>query len=657
MLRRHILAGGAGLLLPAGALARCPSPVLELEGTGAGADRIAVFGQAFQPGDLPQGAGMAAQLADGTTLPCQLDVKTRHPDGSARHAVVAMRCPALADGARAPAVLVTAPPLRGEVPLPSGRSAMLHLRSADEEWTLDLLRAMPGALSRDPWQRGPLAVQGRVMQQVPLRGLASLRVVADVALRADGTLWVEAWFRNDLAMGRSGGAAAYAVRLLLDGRQVLAAGIPHQHHYTGWGRLAGTARPPPRIRHGATYLADAAAVPRYGVARGVEERVLARMAAAMRGPGWDVPLAPRGITQNMYQGGARADIGPATQPQAAWLVSADRRAEAFSVGQAEAAGAIPWHFWDAAAGRWMDTARWPRLWSDPRGGRPPGGLAQPVPSDTGWRPDVAHQPDLSFVPYLLTGRRAFLDNLQAQAAASVLAQWPRRRGEPGQHPGGSVNVVNGNQVRGTAWSLRQLENAAWATPEADPHLPWLRGAAAGNWAWMVAEMPGWTRAQGEAHGRIPGVYGVIGVTPPWQQDHFASTAALAARRGSAQAREVLAWAANFLVGRFHAGPRGFQPHDGCAYVIATGAPAPLQSWAEIGAATRAAGLSNGDGWARSRGDYPQWALASLAAVSDALDLPAAREAYDWLRRANPPFTRDADYRRDPTLNIVPRERC
>ncbi len=658
MLRRHLIAaGGAGLLLPATALARCPSPVMELEGTGTGAGRIAVFGQAFRQGDVPAGAGIAARLANGTTLACQLDVKTRHPDGSARHAIMAMRCPALANGARAPLALVTAPPAQGELSIGGAPSALLRIQADGDEWTLDLLRALQTAISRDPWQRGPLAVQGRIVQNVPLRGLSALRLVADVALRADGTLWVEAWFRNDLAMTQSGGAVRYAARLLLDGRAVLEADIAQQHQYTGWGRLAGTAGPPPRIRHGATYLTDAGAVARYGVARGLDERVLAQMAATMRDPAWDTPLTPRGIAQNMFVGGGRADIGPMTRHQAAWLISADRRAEAFAVGQAEAAGAIPWHFWDTAVERWMDSDRWPRLWTDVRGGTPPGGLAQPVPRESGWRTDIAHQPDLSFLPYLLTGRRAFLDNLQAQASASVLAQSPSVRGRPGQGVGGGVNVVRSNQVRGAAWCLRQLENAAWVTPETDGHRPWLRAAAAGNWAWVLASIPAWTRSQGEAHGQIPGAYGNSGLMPPWQQDQFASTAALATRRGDPNARAVLTWMANFLVGRFQAASRGFNPHDGCAYNIMAGTPGQYQSWAEIGAATRAAGISNGDGWARSRGDYGQWALASLAAVSELLDMPASREAYDWLRRANPPFTQDENFRRDPLLNIVPGEAC
>ena len=642
---------------------------LVLEGTGAARGRVMVFGQAFRPGDVPAGAELAATIG-GRAEPVQIDVTSRHPDGSARLAVMALAVPALAEGARIGLSLAAAP--RGNAPalaieaLLTGRQALVEIGTGATLWRADLLGGLVRAMKENPWQAGPLAAQARMSFAVPaaaVGGVASLRLVADAALRADGTLWVDAWFRNDAAMRPNGGEAAYSARLLMDGRPALVATIARHHQYTGWGRLLGSGRDgpataPARIRHDAGHLADSGAVARYGVATGVDASILGAMAAAMAAPGWETPLGPRGITRDMRQTGARADIGPATMPQAVWLITGDRRAADFAQGQAEAAGSIPWHFWDAANGNWIDPRRWPRLWTDGRGGPAPGGLAQPIAADTGWVTDCAHQPDLSFVPFLLTGRRSFLDNLQAQASWCIISQWPAaasRGAAGGAGPGEGLNVVRGNQVRGAAWSLRQLENAAWASPERDPNLAWLRAAVAGNWGWIRSQIPTWTRLQGEAHGRIPGEYGTAGVMPPWQQDQFASTAVAAARRGSGDARAVLEWMANFLVGRFTAGARGFTPHDGCAYLIATGAPDVPQSWAEIGRATRAAGLSNGAGWSKSEGDYAQWALQAVAGLADALDLPPARQAHAWLLGAGAPFLRPQDFRRDPILNIVPRE--
>jgi hypothetical protein len=226
-------------------------------------------------------------------------------------------------------------------------------------------------------------------------------------------------------------------------------------------------------------------------------------------------------------------------------------------------------------------------------------------------------------------------------------------------PGGeSVNVVRGNQVRGAAWSLRQLDNAAWTAPDNDPNREYFRVASAGNWAWIRSNIPKWTQEQGELHGCIPGVYGANGALPPWQQDYFASTAAAAARRGNGEALAVLRWMENFLAGRFLAGSKGFSPRDGAAYLIASqensNETRPLRTWAETGQTTRRKDMSNGDGWAKTQGDYAQLALQSLAALVDLTGTTEARNAYAWLSGAGAPFTRQQDYRRDPIFNIVPK---
>lgn len=669
---------------------------LVLEGRGTPAGTVVVFGQAFRPGDVLRGARLAARLAeDGRPLPAQMDIQTRHPDGSARFAVVSFLAPALRLGGRAGVVLAAraapspapAPSLDAEAAL-RGRRAAVEVAPAGggEPWRADLAAALRAALAEGggganrPWQAGPLAVQARVSAEVPpgaAGGATSLRLVADVALRADGTLWADVWLRNDTAMRPGGGPASYGLRVLLDGREALRAEVLRQPQYTGWGRLLGAAadgQPAPApalVRPDAPYLAEVGAVARYDLSTGVEEALLARLDQTMAAPAWAEPLSPRGIMQAMGAGGGRPDIGPATMWQAAWLITGDPRAAAYAIGQAEAAGAIPWHLWDpsgGAAGRggWMDSRRWPRLWADARGGAPPRGLLQQIPTDTGWGLSASHQPDLSYVPFLLTGRRAFLDGLQAQAAWSVMWRAPTApyRGEHGAAgPGEGVNVARNHQVRGSAWSIRQLDEAAWISPDDDSNRAFLRQASAGNWAWLRARIPEWTALQGEAHGWVVGVYGTPGALPPWQQDMMASTAAAAARRGDEDARAVLRWMGNFLVGRFLSENRGFGRNDGAAYNIAveragesSGDPPrhPLRTWAEIGEATRARGWSNGDGWSKSQGYYAQYALQSLAALCDLTGSEEGRRAYAFLAAAGAPATRPQDYMRQPTLNIVPR---
>lgn len=651
---------------------------LVLEGPADAA--VLVFGQAFRRGDLPEGAALGCRRGDGQPVPVQFDRKIRHPDGSARHGLVSLATPRLGRGERLGLVLTRARPAPAAAldlaEALAGRQAVLEVAplTQGEPWRVDLLSAWAAQRAASPWQSGPLAVQGRVSLPVPpaaIGGATSMRLVADIAAHADGTLWVDAWLRNDIAMRPGGGEAAYAMRLLLDGREVLAAELPRHFQYQGFGRLRGARRgggPPPALpflRHDVTYLADAAAIPRYDQSTGVQTARLEELEAFRAQPEWHVPLNPRRIATAMGAGGARPDIGPVTGYQAFWLCAGDRRAAAFALDQAEAAGALPWHHWDVGTPRrspsWLDTRAWPGIWTDGRGGAPPRGLAQPVSAETGWRLTKSHQPDLSYVPYLLTGRRAFLDGLLAQGCWNIVHHWrDQRRGAPLGAPLDDVIMLNGAQNRTHAWSMRQLGNAAWITPDGDPTGDYLRAATQTNWLWMRSQLRAWTALQGEAHGWVPGAYGTAGALPPWQQDYLASTVALQARRGDDDARACLGWMSNFLVGRFFAEAAGFPRQDGIAYLIAI-APAAgphdrvLRSWAAIAAATRERGWSNGSGWARSQGDYSRWALQSLAQITETLNDTRAREAYLWLLGAGAPFTTPDIYAGNAQLNIVPRD--
>jgi hypothetical protein len=646
-----------------------------LEGQGSPEGSVALIGQAFATGHLPRGASLRARMADGRDIPAQLDTQVRHPDGSARFGVVSLRLPALPRGQRLGVILARGDAATPQPPLDvaaalAGREVVVTVTptGGGAPWQVELLALLAQGQARQaPWQSGPLAVQRRLATEVApgaVGGATSMRLVADIAARADGTLWVDLWLRNDIAMRPGGGRADYTLRVAIDGREVLRTGDLRHFLYQGWGRLLGAAAgggqpPQPLLRPDSAYLAETGAVARYDLSTGVEEALLSRMAQAMRDPAWNLPLASRGVTTYMPTAGGRGDIGPTTLWQAAWLITGDPRAAAFCMDQAEAAGAVPWHIWDQRGG-WMDARRWPGFWFDRRNGPPPRSLLVPGPDhrESGWFPESAHQPDLAFVPYLLTGRRALLDELQAQAAWNVLSVWPAPRGAPGA--AADVNMINSREIRSAAWAMRQLNEAAWISPDDDPQATYFRDVVQRNWAWARSRIPAWTAMQGEAFGWIPPHGYGSGTIAPWQQDYFASSVAAAARHGNADARALLAWMSNFLVGRFEADAKGFTRNDGAAFELTVSEPAEQPSrfyatWAEIGAAMRARGRSNGQGWARSEGEYGRLALQSLALLSDVLGDAGARRAYQSLLASNPPlFTAPSDHARVPTNNITPR---
>ncbi len=223
---------------------------------------------------------------------------------------------------------------------------------------------------------------------------------------------------------------------------------------------------------------------------------------------------------------------------------------------------MPWNFYNAAAGTWLDTAQYPDIWTDGRGGAGSytTGLTQQVSTDTAWQTDQSHQPDLSYVAYLMTGSQYYLSELNAQASFSVVSQWPAAQ----ERNAGDANVIQGNQVRGASWSLREIDEAAYANPTGSAEKAYFTGVANSNWQWLVAQLPTWTAQEGQTSGYIPGGYSG-GVLPPWQQDYFISTAVQAAEQGNADALTYLKWSTNFIAGRFLNAAAGFNPHNGAAY--------------------------------------------------------------------------------------------
>lgn len=663
--------------------------IISLNNAGASAlsSGVTTFGQAFAAGEVASGSGLVAQLAGGGSLPVQMDVKTRWPDGSVKFAVLTLERPDLAAGRSLDLSLAAAaPPAAPAIDLAqalAGREIGVTLAfEGGRSLAVDVDAALREALAAGRaslWQEGPLATQGRVEIAVPG---TSLRLVFDVTAFKGGGLSVDAQFANDRAMEAIGGRLAYTATATLDGREVLRETV-NQMQYQSWnaefssnGRDGGQGLGSPEagwlnIRHDVAKLGALGVVADYDLTLSIPESTLAAKLALIQQPGWSAPLATNGVVQYMPMAGGRPDIGITTEPATTWLITQDARAAAQAMGWAETAGAVPWRYWDAANNTWLNAGDYPVLWNQGRYGTGTGGNPNaPGPTQVfdpkgGWIPEAAHQPDLSFVPYLLTGERWILDNLNAQAAWNTLYTWPggtdQRSERYNTTTGANDLVVRNVEVRAAGWALRQLENAAWAAPDGSAEKAYFRSTADANWKWLVSQIPAWTARQGETAGYLPIGWGNgLGV---WQQDYFASTAILAASRGNALASTFLDWMKNFLIGRFEQDPGVFNPRDGVAYRVAIAELNPAtgyiysqnaiaKTWAEIGRLTRTAGWSNGEGWDRSAGNYGMWALSTLAGIYLLDGDPRAKAAYDKLIALSPPYTTAADFAQNPNSAVT-----
>lgn len=623
---------------------------------------VVTFGTMFADHALPRGDAISATVDKQAEI-AQADVKTRYADGSAQYAVITLSTPHLGGSADAKVMLRrTARPLPSHSPSISSAlkqhnvTVQIHILQGHYagQYRFDLARMYAEARRKgavSPWRSGRLAHEVRVQDHVA----SSLRLVVDLTAYRGGSLGADIQFDNDIAMSKSGGALVYSVSIFLNKGRVYHLKKIKEFQYQDWHLiLRSGGRVPVNIVHNIARLEKMGAFHYYNLKVGVLKSILEGEYRKIHSRHWDKPLSPNGVTQYMPMTGGRGDIGPTTLGNAAWLISQNPVAAAYALGQADAAGAVPWHFYYDKTKTYLTTADFPNLWVDVRGGKHSGttGLTQQVSAKTGWHADVAHEPDLSYVPYVLTGKRYFLDQLNSEADFSIADQWP-----PPRAGGRGIIVGSGEQVRGAAWSLREVAEAAYIDPDKSELKKYFNIIVKNNIIYLKSHLPTWTREEGDVYGYVAGDYGFgSAMMPPWQQDFFGTTIAMMARHNLPEARRVALWQLHFLAKSVLAPGTGFQRHNGIAYNLKVYDPRThyrYKTWAEVQRGTATAGQSNGNGWSHSRGYYGQTRMAALAAIFNATGSLSALKAYHWVSKSGAPDTGIVDRARSCQYWIVP----
>jgi hypothetical protein len=166
-----------------------------------------------------------------------------------------------------------------------------------------------------------------------------------------------------------------------------------------------------------------------------------------------------GINKYMPTTGERGDIGPLPEYYAAYLATGDETMKASMLTWAECAASFPWHLRDAANWAPINWNKYPKATTYfDQGGASPVIYRNPRGVNVYERPyiDDAHEPALTFLPFILTGDLFFLEELQFMATYLLHSDK--------MFPG----LFNQLQTRGWAWSLRTIVDVVCATPEHTP---------------------------------------------------------------------------------------------------------------------------------------------------------------------------------------------
>jgi hypothetical protein len=642
------------------------------------------FGQVFAEGHWYPGEALTARLSDGTDVPLQADIKARHANGSVRHAVLTLLAPALSVGQQRSVALVKgvamAPPAPAPSPaalLDSGFGASVKLTLGQQVYNASVEAPLRGG-SFSTWLAGPLANEWLVTAPLTdAQGAPHPHLSARFAIRAlgAGLAKVDVTIENAWAFEPAPQNFTYDAEVLVGGARVYARTALTHYHHARWRKVFWWgAAPQVHIRHNTSYLIASKALPNYDQQVVVGEAQLAGFKSIWSGARTE-PMGAGLAMPYMPTTGGRPDIGLLPAWGASYLLSMDPRAKEVTLGSADQAGSWSAHFRDQRTGRPVSLRDYPYMTvlgsrSDTQ--NPATGKLEAFPlcaaasaCDTPYHEDASHQPGFAYLPYLVTGDYYYLEELQ------FWAMWNTFMSNPGYREYGK-GLVKPDEVRGQAWSLRTLGEAAYITPDADPLKSHFASFMNANLDWYNSN---YTNNSGAnqlgmlTHGYAVGYENGTGVAP-WMDDFFTAAVGHVAELGFEDAKPLLAWKAKFPVLRMNG--KGACWIQGAIYALKVRDTATSPFYTGIGQAWRASqpqtllatgcasvemaqslGLRVGEmtGYSGSEAGYPSNMQPALAYAADVGGYNGAAAWTAFSNRSVKP-----NYGLGPQFAIIPRPR-
>lgn len=585
------------------------------------------FGQTLLAGTLSGTSGISATV-NGASAPAQIDVKTKHTDGSVKFGVVTVMAPAVSANSANPTMLSAATKSSSVISLSTmpNYSLVVDMTMSDgKKYSFDAAKLLTDALTAGKvsyWRQGHVVTEGRI--EVPV--VSSMRLVFDISKYQDGTYSTDVHFNNDAAMTASGDTLTYGATITQNGKVAYQVSNLAHHQYQTWHTVVYSgATPAINPQLDIPYLLKTKSILNFNTTHGVATDAISAVTYT--------PLGEAGIETYMPMTGGRGDIGPITNVNADWLLTQDAKAAKSALAQADGAGSIPWHYFDPTTSDYISLDKHPKLWADSRGNPK---LTQ-FTKDSVWSIDTSHQPNLSFIPYILTGNRYHLDQINAQATFSIFNSWPYYRKD-----GLGLMLNGGDQTRGQAWSFRQVTDAVWANPDNTITKSYWRKVEDNNLQFLLDARSARETEQGEAYGYAAGANYETYIAP-WQQEFYFGAVALSAQRGNTKAKEVAGWMSNFIVDRFN---KLREPLSSVNYRFnhRNAAGAIVKTWS---------GLSDQNPATPGKGYYSPLGLASLANAYNVSGLQKDLDTYNKIKALNPPSTSIDDMRVETQFSIVP----
>lgn len=525
------------------------------------------FGQVFAKGHLQSTDALVGRLEDGTTVALQVDVKARHDDGSVRHAIISAIVPTIAPSkvrtmSLVKGVAATTSAATIDSLVRAGFSASFHAKINGVDYFVsaeDLLKSgkattwLSGSVANEWHVSAPLHTAGGV-QHPHLAANFAIRWYAGVN-KARVDVDVENTWTYEAAPQNF----TYDASIVIGGQTVYSKpGLTHLNQ-ARWRKLFwfnGT-EPAVNVKHNTAYLIATGAVPNYDQSLVIPETAITNYQSEWNTKSKE-PMGNGLILAYMPTTGGRNDIGLLPAWSALYLLSQDGRMKDIMLRTADLAGSFGAHYRDKKTGRPVSLADYPFMTVNGREGDTYNSTTKQYESfplcagaglcDTPYTHDAAHQPALAYLPYLVTGDYYYLEELQ------FWGMWNAFSTNPGYRDL-SKGIMSSEQVRGQAWSLRTLAEAAYITPDNDSLKKTFVNIIDSNLDWYNN-----TYVTNSANQQYANKLGIIvngfaveydngtGIAP-WQDDFFTSAIGHAAELGFTKANALLAWKAKFPISR------------------------------------------------------------------------------------------------------------
>jgi hypothetical protein len=449
------------------------------------------FGIPFPKGALP--SGTSAVLRDPSTqsiIPTQFEIKAKHDDGSARHAIVTAILPQVGAGATMSLDLVAAQtaqqtPVDIATLFSKGFTTSVSVTISGTVYQATLNASNYAAMEKGTWLTGPLATEGLFKVPLTANGTAHPLLHARFYVRAyqGGTSARVGVSVENTDAYTAPANVTYDLQVQVGGKTVLSqAAVPHYHH-SRWYRVFNYGvQPSVTVMLNPQFLLSSPAIPHYDPNLKIADSAIVNWASKWSTSNGLMQAGP--VNAYMPTTGGRPDIGPFPSWSAIHVLSQDPRAYDVSVGTGFQSGTWSMHYRDVDTDLPLSVDRYPYAtmygnYGDTYNPTTKKYEAFPACASTCSTPythDTAHEPSLAYYPYLITGDYYLLEEMMFWGSFELFQSNPYYRNF-------SDGLVSPNQVRGQAWSLRDLAYNAYILPDAHPYKAYFTDKLLKNLAW------------------------------------------------------------------------------------------------------------------------------------------------------------------------------